>query len=118
MDKLRLATAEEVQAIHATSDLGPGSSILAFDCEKTGRPDLAVFKQVSELDPVLFQPDTSTRRRALFIWALENSLRLMGTPPAYYFNVLVDDEEWQKNVESWGAIRVSTAPEYRYKKVL
>ena len=118
MDKIRLATIEETKSIAAQSDLGPSSSVLAFENAKTGRPDLAVLRSVTEIDPVFFDAESSAHRKAIFIWAVENTLRVMGGVPAYYFNVSPADAEWRETVEKWGAETVSKAPELRYKKFL
>jgi hypothetical protein len=116
LDNLRLATREEVESIRLKSDLGPTSTVVAF--EHGAQPsDLAVIKQVTELDPVFFQDASDTRRRVLFIWALENAMRIMGLG-SYYFQVPVADETWIKNIEGWGAERLSTEPQFRYTKLL
>lgn len=117
MDSLRLATPAEVEKIQAQSELVPGSTVFAFD-SKLGEPDVAVLRPVLELDPVYFAPTSNDRRKALFIWALENGFRMNGGIPRYYFNIATTDEEWAKVVETWGARRVSKSPEYRYVKNL
>lgn len=118
MDNLRLANADEIAAIQKTSDITPQTSVVMFDNAQTGFPDVAVLRQVFEMDPVLFAKGSNTRRKAQFVWALENSFRIMGTPQAYYFNVRADDMEWQSLVKSWGAEQVSATPEFRMKKLL
>ena len=115
MNPIRPATSEEVEKLKKTSDLTPTSIVLAMDGENG--TDFAVVRMVTELDPVYFAEGSSTARRALFIWGLENMLRFQGSG-AYYFNVAVDDEPWQKAVTKWGAEQVSTGPEFRFKKVL
>jgi hypothetical protein len=105
-----------VETIRLKSDLGPACTVVAF--EHGDKPvDLAVIKQVTELDPVFFSDESDTRRRALFAWAIENAMRIMGLP-RYYFQVGVEEEEWQGNLEKWGAERVSPKPQYRYTKLL
>ena len=113
MDSIKLATPEQVEKIRATSDLGPTSVVLAMG------EDLAVVKQVTEIDPVYFAENSNTSRRLMFIWGIENWLRLTGTP-AYYFNVHADAENapWRKVVETHGAHMLSTDHEFRYKKEL
>lgn len=75
---------------------------------------------VFEIDPMLYAPETTDRRKVLFAWALENSLRIQGTVPAYYFNVSAEPEAaaWREVVEGFGAEKISPTPEYRYKKLL
>lgn len=113
MDAIKLATPEQIERIRATSDLGPTSAVLAMG------DDVAVVKQVTELDPVYFAPDSTTSRRLMFIWGLETWLRLTGTN-AYYFNILANEENevWRKVVETHGAKPRSHAPEIRYGKEL
>jgi hypothetical protein len=67
-----------------------------------------------ELDPVFFQPGTSDKRKALFVWGITNALRIQGIP-AVYFNVDSADGAWQRNIENFGGERVSPVPEYRYR---
>ena len=113
MDAIKLATAEQVKRIASTSDLGPTSAVLAMG------DDLAVVKQVTELDPVYFAENSNTSRRLMFIWGIENWLRLTGVH-AYYFDVLADEANstWRKVVETHGAKPRSFAPEIRYGKEL
>lgn len=116
MEPVRLATEAEIKAIVKESDLTPASSVVAWGPE--GNADLAVLRQVSEIDPIYFREGCEDRRKLMFIWAIENAFRILGTPDSYYFNVHVEDEKWNKVLENFGAIRTSTAPEYRYKKSL
>jgi len=106
-----------LKKIAAQSELTQGTTVFAFDA-KIGEPDLAILRPVLELDPVYFSPTTNDRRKALFIWALENGFRMNGGIPRYYFNVDADDQVWQQAVEAWGARRVSKGPEFRYVKNL
>jgi hypothetical protein len=117
MEKIRLATQSEMEGIAATSDLTPQSTVVVFE-NAHGTPDIAVVRQVTELDPVLFAETSSHKRRAFFIWSLENAMRIMGAPSAYYFNVLAGDVEWQEAVKSWGSEQISVAPELRFKRLL
>jgi hypothetical protein len=113
VDAIKLATPEQVSRIASTSDLGPTSAVLAMG------EDLAVVKQITELDPVYFAPESTTARRLMFIWGIENWLRLTGAQ-AYYFSVLADPstETWRHNLETHGAKQQSFAPEIRYGKEL
>ena len=115
MDTIRLATPEEIETIKAKADITGMTTTLAFP--GTQGTDFAVIRSVTEVDPVIFAETSSTQRRALFIWGIEIALRALGNP-AYYFNVLAADEDWQKAIEHWGAERLSMAPEYRYRKSL
>ena len=115
MEGLRLATQEEVETIKKKANLTENSTVVAYP-SKEGT-DFAVLRTVLEVDPVIFAKPEDTRRNALFVWALENHMRLSGVLE-YYFNVLCKDETWIKNVEKWGAEATSTGPELRFKKRL
>lgn len=116
MDNIRLATVEEVESIRLKADLSPTSTVVAFE-RKDGPSDLAVIRQVTELDPLICAEQSDGRRKAMFVWALENSMRVMGLP-SYYFNVAASDTAWNKIVLEWGAERTSPSEEYRYVKLL
>lgn len=111
MDPIVLATPEQVESIRSTSDLHPGNAVLAMG------KDLAVVKMVTEIDPVYFGEESTTARRLMFVWGIENWLRLNGTQ-AYYFDVPTDNERWIGVVKTHGAEQLSTGPVYHYKKVL
>lgn len=117
LEKVRLATPEEVQSIQEHADLTPRSSVYAFDNDKTGKPDLAVVRQTVEVDPMILAPGSNTTRQAAFGWALENILRAFGATE-YYWQVSPLAEEWLKNLEKWGAQIVSKEPELRLRKNL
>ena len=114
MDQIRFASADEVESIKLEADLQPGCVVLAFDNAATGKPDLAVLRACVELDPVVFAPETQSRRMALFMWALAQHLRLTNTP-SFYFQTAVSNEAWQKVAKTFGAVQVSPEPEYRMK---
>ena len=119
MDHVRLATPAEVEGLREGSDLSGPCTVFAFgQPSQEKQPDFAVFRMAPELDPVYFAPQSDNRRKAMFIWALENGLRMMGTVPHYYFNIAASDTTWQHVAETSGAKRVSAGPEYRYSKVL
>lgn len=107
MDKIRLATEEEVKEVAAESNLTPMSRVLALG------PMRAVWKICNELDPVFFkgQPVPAMYR---FIWGLENIMKGSGVTE-YYFQVAADDTDYQKIIEHFGGERQSKSPEYRYK---
>jgi hypothetical protein len=112
MEPIRIATPEEIEAIKAHADLTANSTVLAFG------KDLAVVRQVSEIDPLFFANDSNPKRRLLFMWGLENMLRMVGVPE-YYFNLHADDPKYLATMqETFGAKPTSTAPEIRFKKSL
>lgn len=119
MDAIRLATPEEIAGIVKTSDLDVRipTQIVAFDNHQSGKPDLAVVKQVFELDPVVFAEGTSNKRKALFMWSMMNHLRLNGIP-VVYFSIAAGDAEWQQNAQNFGVEQISPQPELRFKMTL
>jgi hypothetical protein len=119
VDAIRLASAEEIASIVLKSDLDVRvpTQIVAFDNHQTNVPDLAVIKQVFELDPVHFADQSSDKRKALFMWSMMNHLRLIGTP-VVYFSIAAGDSEWQQNARNFGVEQVSAAPELRFKMTL
>ena len=118
MDQIRLASSEEIEKIREGADLEFATAIFAFP-HKDGEPDIAVLRNVLELDPVIFSDKTGDQRKAYFITTLETHLRLTGLR-GYYFNIHADEAStrWRQTVEKWGAKATSTAPEIRYKKAL
>ena len=112
MDIVRLATPEEIDSIKDYSDLTSASSVITF-----GGKDFAVYRMAPELDPVIFAPDTTDKRKLLFLMNIETALRLQGMREVY-FNIHADDEDWIKVAEHWGAKPTSTQPELRFKKAL
>ena len=115
MDKIRLATPEEINGIKDTADLDFAQAVYAMG--EPGEADLAVLKTVPELDPAVFRDQTDTRRKVQFLWGLENILRVAGLK-AYYFNADAKDQKWRKVIDSWGAEQLSPVEEIRYKRVL
>lgn len=115
MEPIRLATPEEVESIRETSDLTPGSTVVAFPGGHG--TSLAVIRRTVEIDPMHYGEGCPANRKALFVWGLENMLRFMGNTE-YYFNVRTEDEAYRQVVQHWGAQQISVGPELRFKKVL
>lgn len=115
LPRFRPATPEELEKLAPTSDLGPGTSVLALD-EPGGEPIFLTLRQCYEVDPAHYG-NASPRRKAMAVAILENMLAFAGIP-AYYFNVPVKDEEYLATVKNWGAEQVSAEPELRFKKDL
>ena len=114
---LRYATPEEVAKIAIGGDITTDSVVLAMS-NNDKEPDLAVIRRCVELDPVIFSPDTGTARRARFIWAIENYLRLQGVPE-YYFDVHQSaSDAWVTAIKKLGATKISTELQNRYRKIL
>src|SRR3974390_2573354 len=115
MNRIRLATVDECEVIKAKADLDQSCNVFALDTGKgTG---YAVRRVATEIDPLIAAPDWDLRLRVLFYRDLETACWAQGAT-SYYFNVHADDKEWLDTFEKWGAVRTSTAPEYRYKKSL
>jgi hypothetical protein len=112
LDAIRLATMEEVEAIKDQCDLGPEMGVVTF-----GGKEFAVIRKVTEIDPVIFAPNTTDQRKFLFMWGMENHLRLNGVSQ-YYFNIAADDEKWRATAKRFGAEETSGQAEVRYTKVL
>lgn len=117
MNHIRLATAEEIEAIRDKSDLLPGGTrVLALDNDK-GQADIAVVRNCYELNPVIYAEGTTDPRRARFLYALEE--RFLGAGiDRYYTQIPAGDEEYIKAAQHWGFERVSPAPEIRMLKVI
>jgi len=116
MNRIRLATEEEVKSIQDTSDLDSTCSVLALDTTKGTA--FAVRRFATELDPVITPNDWEPRSKILFYRDLETHLWSQGVL-SYYFNVQAEgNDEWLAFLKKWGAEKVSTEPEFRFKKVL
>jgi hypothetical protein len=107
LEKIRLATEEEVKEIAAESNLTPMARVLALGDMK------AVWKVCNELDPVFFN-GAPPARMYKFLWGIENILKGAGLTE-YYFNVPADDTKYHKVLEHLGAERQSKQPDFRYK---
>jgi hypothetical protein len=115
VEPIRLAKPEEIEKLKEKADIDVGCTVLALD-GKNGT-DFAVMRTITEVDPIFFDNSTPDSRKALFVWGIENMLRMVNLP-FYYFNVAVDEAAWRSVVEKWGAEQTSLAPEIRYKKLL
>jgi hypothetical protein len=111
IEPIRLATQEEVEEIAKGSDLTPLCRVVAFE------KNLAVLRPTFEVDPIWFHPDSPAHKRALMMWGLEQYMRGLGLTE-YYFNILVENTEFQEQVTKFGSEKVSPGAEFRYKKVL
>ena len=111
LEPVILAPIAQVEKIASTSELTSTSTVVAF------KDATAVMRNAFELDPVDFGT-LSYKERAIFIWSLENTMRINGVK-SYYYNVPTDaPEEWKEMIKHWGGEAVSPSPEIRYRKVL
>jgi hypothetical protein len=107
VDKIRVATEEEIKEIAGESNLIPMSKVLAMGKMR------AVWKVCNELDPVFFA-DAPKALMYKFLWGIENIFKGMGLSE-YYFNVPADDTKYHQLLEHLGAERQSKQPDFRYK---
>lgn len=114
INRIRLATPEEVETIKATADCA-GAQVLALDTPE-GTP-LAVVRTAIEVDPVIYPEKLSNRMKAMFQRDIETVLAAQGAFK-YYFNVHASNQPMLDAVKSWGAVQQSTEPEIRFVKVL
>ncbi len=108
LDKIRLATPEEIETIRPYSNLTPMCRVLKMG-EMT-----AVWRVANELDPVIFG-DAPLPKKCKFLWGIENIMRGAGVTE-YYYEVPADDTSYHKAIEEhFGAERLSKQPDYRYR---
>lgn len=116
MQHIRLATQEEVEKIRGESDLGQIYTVFARE-NRSGDTNLAVLKQVVELDPVHYAESSSVLEKTRFVFDLEERMLGAGVQH-YYFNIAAEDAGWQKVVKEWGAVQQSHGPELRFGRSL
>lgn len=114
MNRIRIATAEEVKSIESKSD-SQGCTVLALDTQE-GTP-LAVIRTVVEVDPVIYPEKLTDRMKAMFQRDIETVLAAQGVLK-YYFNVHVSNDKMLKVAGTLGATQQSSEPEFRFFKVL
>lgn len=114
VNRIRIATPEEVETIQAVSDI-QGTTVLALSTPE-GTP-LAVVRTVVEVDPMFFPEKLSDRMKAMFIRDVETVLTAQGVHK-YYFNVHASNEKMLTYSTHYGAVALSTEPEIRFSKVL
>jgi hypothetical protein len=116
MDRCRLATATEIAAIADKSDLDYAQAVIALP-NGSATPDIGVIKQVWELDPVIYAPDSGHPRKYMFLRDLETIMQFQGVR-AYYFNAPANDTHYHDILKKLGAEQLSPGPEFRFKKLL
>lgn len=108
LEKIRLATAEEVEAVATESNLTPMCRVLKLG-EMT-----AVWRVSHELDPFI-PGKASLKEQMKFIWGIENILKGSGVTE-YYFNVPADDTTYHNALkEHFGAEQLSKQPDFRFR---
>jgi hypothetical protein len=114
MNRIRLATAEEVESIKSQADLDQGCSVYALTTQNG--VGIAVRRMCDEIDPMI-TPGWTVRQRSLFIRDIETGLSFQGVHH-YYFNVDPQDKEWIDYVKAYGAEQISPEPMLRFKRTL
>lgn len=114
---VRQATREEIERIRKGSDIG-GEPFTVFALDNNqGEADIAVVKQVYELDPIWFAKTSNSVTRARFVQLLEE--RLMGAGiQRYGCRVAATDESWRKVLQEWGFKEQSSEPEIQMMRNL
>lgn len=108
LEKIQLATPEEIKAIEHNSNLTPTCRVL-----KMGKM-LAVWRIANEIDPLHINGEP-IQKAYRFLWGMENILRGAGATE-YFYNISADDTTYQKAIEEhFGAERLSKQPDYRYR---
>jgi hypothetical protein len=107
LEKIRLATPEEVAEIEHNSNLTAMSKVLVMGDMR------AVWRVAHELDPVHFNGAPTTKMYK-FLWGIENIMRGAGCTE-YFYNTPADDPAYHRILEELGAQRTSKQPDYRWK---
>lgn len=116
MNRLRLATPEEIEAIKETSDLDIGCAVVALDTQQG--TSTAVLRVANEVDPVHFPEGLTPKLRMLFMRDVETALWAKGVTH-YYLNIHADRTDFiEAMTQTFGMEQLSTAPEFRFKKVI
>lgn len=115
MNRIRIATEEEVESIKKGSDLDETCIVLALSTQQ-GAP-IAVVRTAIEVDPVVYPEGLPTRMKAMFQRDIETVLVAKGIKK-YYFNVHVSNETMLEIAKTLGAEQMSTEPEYRFRVIL
>jgi hypothetical protein len=115
MNRIRLATVEEVKAIEKGADLDETCLVYALNTQQ-GVP-LAVVRMAVEVDPVIYPEGLHDRMKAMFQRDIETTLQAKGVSK-YYFNVHVSNKPMLEVAKTLGAEQMSTEPEYRFRVIL
>jgi ActR/RegA family two-component response regulator len=115
LERLRLATEAEVEAIKEGADLDASCQVVALTTQ-AGTPT-AVIRLAVEVDPINLPAEFPDRLKAVFVRDIETHIASKGVTK-YYFNIAADDLQWQEIAKTWGAVQVSHSPELRFVKVL
>lgn len=107
IEKIRLATAEEIEEVKDSSNLTSACSVWKMG-EITG-----VYRTAHELDPVHINGAPLTKVYK-FLWGMENMLRGAGVKE-YFYNVPADNLQYHKILEEMGAKKISTQPDFRFR---
>jgi hypothetical protein len=107
LERIRLATPEEVKEIEPNSNLTPMSKVLVMGDMK------AVWRVAHELDPVHFN-GAPVQKMYKFLWGIENIMAGSGVTE-YFFQTPADDPQYHRILEELGAQKLSKQPDYRWR---
>lgn len=116
MNRIRLATEDEIAAIKDCSDLDTGCQVVALDTQQG--TVTAVMRIATEVNPVHFPENMSTKLKLLFMRDIETTLWSKGVTH-YYLQIPASDEEYiEAMTKTFHCEQVSPAPELKFKKIL
>jgi hypothetical protein len=107
LERIRLATPEEIKEIEPNSNLTPMSKVLVMGDMK------AVWRVAHELDPVHFN-GAPVQKMYKFLWGIENIMAGSGVSE-YFFQTPADDPQYHRILEELGAQKLSKQPDYRWR---
>jgi hypothetical protein len=107
LERIRLATPEEIKEIEPNSNLTPMSKVLVMGDMK------AVWRVAHELDPVHFN-GAPVQKMYKFLWGIENIMAGSGVTE-YFFQTPADDPQYHRILEELGAQKLSKQPDYRWR---
>ena len=115
IQRLRLATPEEIEKIKADSDLDPTCKVLSLDTAM-GTP-IAVIRLGIETDPVYYPKEFGAKQIAMFSRDILNYLWAQNVE-RFYFNIDATDTNWADHLKAEGCEQVSKIPELRFKRTI
>lgn len=108
IERITLATPEEVEAIKDKSNLTPSCRVLKMD------EVIGVWRICHELDPLI--PNGASNSKLFRFMAFAEHLMKGAGATEYFFNVPADDPTYHAAIEKhFGAERLSKQPDYRYR---
>jgi hypothetical protein len=115
IQRLRLATPEEVEAIKPNTDLDPTCKVLALDTA-LGVP-IAVIRLAVEMDPCFYPKEFGAKQIAMFSRDIINYLWAQNVE-RFYFNIDATDTNWANHLKAEGCEQISPMPQLRFKRTI